>query len=225
MKKTTAIICAYNEEKTIRKVVESVAKSIEIDEIIVVNDGSNDNTKRIIENIRIDKNLVDIHLKQNKGKGFAMATGVEYTSNEIILFVDADLSNISETHINQLVKPIIFNTSDMVLGQASQTLINHNINPFKYFSGERSLLKSEILPIIDKMKESRFGVETLINLYFQSKDLRVKYVILNGLKHPTKFEKTNLKNAANEFIIEGKEIILTAFKNKNLVSKIIKNTI
>jgi hypothetical protein len=75
------------------------------------------------------------------------------------------------------------------------------------------------------MKESRFGVETLINLYFQSKDLRVKYVILNGLKHPTKFEKTNLKNAANEFIIEGKEIILTAFKNKNLVSKIIKNTI
>lgn len=106
-----------------------------------------------------------------------------------------------------------------------ETLINYKINPFKSLSGQRSLLKKDILPIIKDMKTSKFGVEILINLYYQSQEKKVKYVMLKDLKHPTKFEKTNQFQAMREFVLEGHQIAITAFNNFNLISKVIKNNL
>ncbi len=72
------------------------------------------------------------------------------------------------------------------------------------------------------MKNSRFGVETLINLYYQAEGKKVKYVMLSGLKHPTKFDKTSTPQAMKEFIMEGHQIALTTFKNFNLITKTIR---
>jgi len=102
-------------------------------------------------------------------------------------------------------------------------LIDTSINPFKSFTGQRALKKSDIQPIIEKMKKSRFGVETLINLYYQSENKNIKYVMLNGLKHPTKFDKISTPQAIKEFIFEGQEIALAAVKNYDLVIKSIKD--
>ena len=67
MKKVSAIICAYNEEKTIKDVIISVSKSRIIDEIIVVNDGSVDNTQKIIKELKKEIEIRDIHFEENKG--------------------------------------------------------------------------------------------------------------------------------------------------------------
>jgi len=223
MEKVSVIICAFNEEKTIKEVILSVSESIIVSEIIVVNDGSTDNTEKIIKEVKQQIDITDIHLKKNKGKGYAMAVGVEQAFGDIIVFIDADLSNIVAEHISKLIIPILNNEADMVLGQATETLINYKINPFKSFSGERSLLKKEILPILNDMKTSKFGVETLINLYYQSHEKTVKCVLLEGLKHPTKFDKTSQSKAIKEFALEGHQIVLTAYNNFNLIYKIIKN--
>ena len=55
--------------------------------------------------------------------------------------------------------------------------LNYKINPFKSFTGERSVKRKDILPILGKMKNSKFGIETLINLYFQATGKIVKYVL------------------------------------------------
>lgn len=225
MNKVSAIICAYNEEKTISDVVLSVSKVPEINEIIIVNDGSTDDTAKIIRELKQNYNLTDIHLQENKGKGYAMAVGVENSKSELLVFCDADLSNLKEAHFSQLINPLLENEVDMVLGQATETLINYKLNPFKSFTGERCLRKNEILPILNDIKTSKFGVETLINLYYQAHEKKVKYVMLEGLKHPAKFEKTNQLTAAKEFILEGHQIAITAFNNFNLMTKIIKNNI
>ena len=154
-----------------------------------------------------------------------MATGIENADGEIIVFIDADLSNLKDEHFWHLLIPVIENEADMVLGQATETLINYQYNPFKSFTGERVFLKKDILPILDKMKHSRFGVETLINLYYQSEGKRIKYVMLDGLKHPTKFDKTSSSKAIKEFLKEGHQIGLTVFKNYELITKSIKNSI
>ena len=154
-----------------------------------------------------------------------MASGIENAANEIIVLIDADLSNLKDDHFWQLLIPVIEKEADMVLGQATETLINYKYNPFKSFTGERALLKNDILPIVEKMKHSRFGVETLINLYYQSEGKRIKYVMLEGLKHPAKFDKTNSSQAAKEFAKEGHQIALTIFKNFDLITKSIKNSI
>ena len=220
--KTTAIICVYNEEETVKEVINVVTDYF-FDEVIVVNDGSEDKTDKIVKELNNLHNLKYISLPQNMGKGYAMAIGIENATGEVLTFIDADLSNLTEEHFSQLITPIFLGESDMVLGQANETLINYSINPFKSFTGERSVLKKDILPIVEKMKYSRFGVETLINLYYQSEGKKVKYVMLDGLKHPTKFDKTTKPEAIKEFVKEGHQIALTAFKHFNLITKSIKN--
>ena len=224
MKKATAIICVYNEADTIKDVVIT-ASDYFFDEVIVVNDGSTDKTDSILKEIKDLHNFKYIVFPENKGKGSAMATGIENASSEIIVFIDADLSNLKEDHFHQLITPVFNKKADMVLGQPTETLINYSINPFKSFTGQRALLKKDVLPLVDKMRHSRFGVETLINLYYQSEGKTVKYVMLSGLKHPTKFDKTSTSQAMKEFAKEGHQIALTAFKNFDLITKAIKNSI
>jgi len=222
--KTTGIICVYNEEETIKEVINVVTDCF-FDEVIVVNDGSDDKTDKIVRELNNLHNLKYISLPKNMGKGYAMAIGIENAKGEMITFIDADLSNLTEEHFSQLLTPIFLGEADMVLGQANETLINYSINPFKSFTGERSVLRKDILPIVEKMKYSRFGVETLINLYYQSEGKKVKYVMLDGLKHPTKFDKTTKPEAVKEFVKEGHQIAVTTFKNFNLVTRSIKNKI
>jgi len=223
--KISAIICAYNEEKTVKEVVTTVCDYL-FDEVIVVNDGSTDDTDKILNELLNLPSLKYIALPENKGKGYAMSIGVENSTGEIIVFIDADLSNLKEEHFEQLITPIFSNEADMVLGQATETLINYKFNPFKSFTGERAMLKKDIMPILEEMKTSKFGVETLINLYFQAHEKSVKYVLLEELKHPTKFDKASSQSkAVKEFVLEGHQIALTAFNSFKLVTTIVKNQI
>jgi len=222
MKKVSAIICAYNEAKTINSVVSKVCDYF-FDEVIVVNDGSTDKTDEILQQLTEFYNFKYIILPENKGKGYAMATGIENASGEVIVFIDADLSNLKDDHLFELVMPLMHKEADMVLGQPTETLINYSVNPFKSFAGQRAVFKKDILSIIDKMKNSRFGVETLINLYYQSEGKKDKYIMLSGLKHPTKFDKVSKQQAIKEFVKEGHQIALTVFNNFDLITSSIKN--
>ncbi len=219
------IICAFNEEKTIEYVVSSCCKYNKESEIIVVNDGSTDNTGNILTELQKKYTFRYEILSENKGKSYAMAHGVELSTNEIILFWDADISNIKKEHFEIILKPIFDNDADMVIGQPSDTLIDYRINPFKSFSGERVLWKKDILQITDEIRHTRFGVETFINLYYQAKGKIIKYILLDDLSHPTKYQKTTPINATKELLSESKEIVITLIKNKSLIINRVNNII
>lgn len=221
--KASIIICTYNEEKTIADVVMACCKLNPDCEIIVVDDGSTDNTENILFELSKEYLFRYERLDKNMGKSWAMAFGVEISDNEIILFFDADVSNIKKEHFDELLKPIIDNTADMVLGQPSETLIDYRINPFKTLTGERAMLKRDLVPILDEIRDIRFGVETFLNLYFQAQGKRINYVLLKGLKHPSTYEKSGSFNTATKkYIIEGKEIVLTLMSNQDLINQRVK---
>jgi glycosyltransferase involved in cell wall biosynthesis len=222
---TSIIICTYNEEKTIKNVLVSCCRHNPDAEIIVVDDGSTDNTETILSELCSEYVFRHESLKENKGKSWAMVYGVERATNDVIIFFDADVSNIKKEHFELLLQPIINKEADMVLGSPSETLIDYRINPFKSLTGQRSLLKRDIVPILDDIQEIRFGVETFINLYYQAKGKRIKYVLLDGLKHPTKYEKTSPLKATKEFFNEGKEIALTLMKNYDLIVQRVESLI
>lgn len=220
------IICAFNEEKTIENVVRKCREFNPNSEIVVVDDGSDDETGNILSSLQDELGLRYLPLPENKGKSFAMVSGIQAAINDIILFFDADVTGIKKEHFNQLLVPLydIEKPADMVLGYPSETLIDYRVNPFKSLTGERALRKKDLEPILQDIKDIRFGVETYINLHFQANGKKIKYTQLNGLTHPNKYDKTTPAKATKEFINEGKEIAVTLLQNYDLITKRIGNS-
>lgn len=217
--KASIIICTYNEEKTISDVVMACCKLNPDCEIIVVDDGSTDHTENILDELSPKYSINYERLQNNRGKSWAMVRGVEMSTNEIILFFDADVSNIRKEHFDELLKPIIENTADMVLGPPD-TPLDYRIHPFSPLTGERALLKKDIIPILDEIRDIRFGVETFLNLYYQAKGKRIKYVLMKGLKHPSTYGKSgSVRIATKKYLKEGIEIAETIWNNYDLINQ------
>ena len=101
----SVIIPAFNEEQTISQVVEAV-HSLPIEkQIIVVNDGSTDGTYEALERLREVHQLTVVHCKENKGKGFAIRSGLPYVEGEAVVIQDADME-LSPTDLSELLKPL-----------------------------------------------------------------------------------------------------------------------
>ena len=219
MEKLSIIICTFNEEKTICDVVRACRLYNESSEIIVVDDGSRDQTEALLRILNQSTPFHYIKLPENKGKSYAMAVGIENAASDILMFFDADSTGIRKEHFHDMLKPILENKADMVLGHTAAAFVNLRLTPFKSFTGERVIRKTDILPILDQIRNTRFGVETYINLYFQSHGKRISYVYLEGLKTLTKFKKTSPKEATRQYFKEGHEIASTIIKNYDLVFK------
>lgn len=101
--KVSVIIPAYNEEDTVAKVVEVVKKASYVDEIIVVNDGSSDNTAQEAQKA----GAIVITHETNKGKGEALNTGFKEAQCDIIAFIDADIYNLTSKKVEAMIKPIL----------------------------------------------------------------------------------------------------------------------
>jgi cellulose synthase/poly-beta-1,6-N-acetylglucosamine synthase-like glycosyltransferase len=126
------LIPAYNEEQIIGKCIESIdmaaAKYNGTTEIIIVNDGSNDNTEKVVVDSISKLNYAHgkIFNIPNSGKGFALEYGLKRTSGEIVFRMDAD-SLIDKNAITPLIEhfeePIVGSVSAFMFPlQATTTL-------------------------------------------------------------------------------------------------------
>ena len=106
------IIPAFNEEKSIGKVVNAIPKDL-VQTIIVVNNNSTDDT------VNASNSAGAIVLTENKkGYGWACLKGMDYLKNQspdIVVFLDGDFSDYPE-EIAQLIQPILEQNMDMVIG-------------------------------------------------------------------------------------------------------------
>lgn len=115
--KLSIIIPAYNEEKTLLQILTEI-KKVNLGEIkkeiIIIDDASKDNTKKIIENIK-DKDIKKIFHKANQGKGAAIRDGIKLSTGEIIIVQDADLEYDPQDY-KKLIYPIIKKQAKVVYG-------------------------------------------------------------------------------------------------------------
>lgn len=117
-KKFSAIIPAYNEDGRFQKVINELVKVPCLNEIIFVDDGSTDNTETSIHYFeqKYPNFIKYIKHSKNQGKGAALESGVKKSKNEIILFLDADLKNITSEKIFKIVEPVLLGKVDMSRG-------------------------------------------------------------------------------------------------------------
>ena len=189
-----AIIPAYNEEKTIGEVLFVLKKVKKLNKIIVVSDGSTDNTVEISKKYGVEV----IALEKNIGKGGAMQAGLKSGSAEVVLFLDADLIGLTVEHVDSLLKPVLDDEADMVIGIFGNGRISTDLaqKMAPKLSGQR-VVKASILEQISDLEVARFGVEAALNDYVKKSKVRVKRVTLSNMTHMTKEEKLGLFKGVN----------------------------
>lgn len=112
--KLSIIMPVYNEEHTLKEILEKVKRITIEKEIIIVNDGSTDSTRKILDAVNGD-NIKIIHHPKNIGKGAAIRTGLKHITGDIVIIQDADLEyNPKDYH--KLIEPIVSGKSKVVYG-------------------------------------------------------------------------------------------------------------
>lgn len=204
-RKVSAIVPAYNEERNIAQVLHALTKSKFINEIICVNDGSTDKTAEILQST---PGLRVINLERNRGKGFAIARGIEKATGEIVLLIDADIIGLNDALIKSLIEPVQKGECDVVFAHPNLYFLDKITIPL---TGERAYFKKDLLPHLDNISKHSLGsLEFYLNFVF--KDKKIKIVPFpNGVRHPFKEEKmtqVQAKKAALKAIMDTFFMIL-----------------
>jgi glycosyltransferase involved in cell wall biosynthesis len=185
---TSAIIAAYNEEKTLGGVLAALKQSPLIDEIIVVSDGSTDSTVEIARSLEV----TTIALRQNCGKGYAMRVGVDYASHDVLFFVDGDMFNLTQEHIASLVQPVLDGAAEMNIGIRNRGPVRNffhlqmKVGPV--LSGIR-VMRREVWERVPLRYQERFKIELALNFFCSRAGYRQQQTVIHDLGHLIKESK------------------------------------
>lgn len=113
--KISVIIPVYNESKTILEILRRVEAQGLASEILVVDDGSTDGTRQILDSLPDNEVIRSIYQVRNQGKGAAIRTGIHESKGDILLIQDADLE-YNPADYPALIKPFVDNVADVVYG-------------------------------------------------------------------------------------------------------------
>jgi glycosyltransferase involved in cell wall biosynthesis len=189
--RTTAIIAAYNEEKTLGDVLSVLTRSPLIDEVIVVSDGSTDRTVEIARSFDVKT----IALRENAGKGYAMRIGVDNAEHDVLFFVDGDMYNVSDEHIAALVLPVLEDECDMNIGVRNRgeilNFFHLKMQCGPVLSGIR-VMRREVFETVPPQYQARYKVEAALNCFCSRSGYRQRHTVIHNLNHVIKESKRGL---------------------------------
>jgi len=187
--RVAAIVPAYNEQETLAEVLTVLASTSRIDEILVVSDGSTDRTVEIARS----RGFKTIHLRQNQGKGTAMAVGVAHTDAPILVFVDGDILNLTHEMLAELIQPVLEGRSEMNVGIRNRGSLLNTIHVHfgPLLSGIRCL-KREVFEAVPEEDVEGFAIETGLNWACRQLEGRITTTVFFHLKHLVKEKKRGL---------------------------------
>lgn len=187
--KVAAVIPAYNEAKNIGRVLAPLRECPELAEVIVVSDGSTDGTGNLARKMGAQV----IELPVNQGKGAAVLAGVNATTAEVILLLDADLIGLTPQHVKELLNPIFSQQAVMTIGYftSGRLLTDLSQQMIPYLNGQRAV-RREFFANLPALTESKYGLEVVLSHYARINHCKVVWVALPNLSHVMKEEKVGL---------------------------------
>lgn len=181
-----AVIPAYNEREHIAPVIEAARAATVVERVIVVDDGSKDDTSEVAK-----RNGAEVIRRyQNGGKAAAMATAVAEVVADYYVFLDADLVGIEGRHIDELVKPVLSGRRVVTMGQFRggrlSTDFSQRITPG--ITGQR-VLPRELARELPGLSRCGFAIELALNDLAKRHGYEIMLVPMENVTQVMKEEK------------------------------------
>ena len=202
--KVAIVVPAYNEAGRISSVLRAITQSKLAEEVIVVDDGSIDETAQIAQKFAGVRVKV---LKENVGKGGAMLAGVQATDAQIIAFIDADLVGLRAEHVDTVIRPVLAGACDLCVGvfRGGKFWSDTAQKVTPHLSGQRAI-KRELFLTVPHIGEMRLGVEVAMNQHAKRRKALVTRVVLRGVANYHKEKKMGLMKGSRARIQMYSEI-------------------
>lgn len=185
----TAVVPAYNEADSIQDTIQSLQSIEGINEIIAVDDGSNDDTLNVLKSI---ENIKVIHHPKNQGKGYAIKAALPDVTNKYVLLVDADLGK-SAVEMHKLINHTKLGSKSMLVAVYPAAQRKGGFGMVKKLSKKsiyyltskesESVLSGQRLMHTDFLKSielpNNFGLEFKITLEALKKQMSIVDIPLN----------------------------------------------
>ncbi len=225
LKKYSCVVTAYNESPRIINVLKVATKIKNVDEIIVVDNGSSDNTSNVIKSNFSQVKLI-VH-EVNKGKVEAVRTGVNASKNNSLLLLDADLVGLVAIEIEKALDIFENDSLDclVMLTEADKynKLIRKIFKGTSYVAGDRIIKKVILQNVLKDTSLKNYGLEIAENKYLFKNNSKVarfqlsaidlgknsKYGIIKGTIGEIKMWRDIFKTAGFKFFFEQRKMFLS----------------
>lgn len=178
--KLSVVVPVYNEENTIDEILQRICQVPVTKEIIVIDDGSTDNTAAKLKQWEERGDVRILRHARNQGKGAALRTGFAHVTGDIVVIQDADLEYDPAEHL-RLIQPIVEGVADVVYGSRFISEGPHRVLYFWHYVANRAIttlsnmftdlnltdvetchkaFRREVIEAVrPTLKENRFGIE------------------------------------------------------------------
>lgn len=186
-KTISVVICAYNEERTVGKVLEKLKALSFITEIVCVNNGSTDKTGNVLkQNAQLDPRIKIVDVLKNQGLGHGLVKGIAATKGDIVVRQDADLEYDPNELIN-LIEPIasghgqVCFGSRMLVRKAHKAQYFYNYLANKFFTFVADLLANINLTDVETAAKA-FDGNLIRSIPFTTKGFQIEIEMLFKLR-------------------------------------------
>lgn len=223
-----AILPAYNEKKYLNKLIPDLKKNV--DKILIINDGSTDNTKDIVNKFT---NIILISNTINKGKGESLKAAFNYIKlnkfkYDYFVILDADLQH-APWQVRNLLRFSFYNSLDVCIGKRNfykkqmpriRSFWNYTISRLHFYlfginisdsqSGFRVYNEKSFFNIFGEITQKNYNIETEINIIIREKKLTFGEVEIDTIYNKEKL----IKDKNMELIKRSMQILFFLFKKK-----------
>jgi glycosyltransferase involved in cell wall biosynthesis len=205
----SAIIPAHNEGHTIAGVIAAMVDHPLVDEIIVVDDGSTDDTAQRAR----QAGATVISLAENSGKAAAMTRGVRAARNDIIFFSDADLIGLTPDIVTRIVTQVTSGKYGMFVGIRGRKTYwaNRLLRITPILGGERVLTKA-LWDRVPRIYKKNFQIEIALNFFTKHLGQRMGFTVVHGLSQVIKEKKRGVWLGLWQRLLMCKDVVLIGWR-------------
>jgi len=189
-KKVAAIVPAYNEADRIGGVLGVLTSYGKFSEIIVVDDGSRDETAQTAAKFPVRVILHD----RNRGKAQSLESGVRAADTPYVFFCDADMTGLTTGMLDEILEPVLKGETEMMVAMHNRPIyyLSFLLSIIPLLGGQRALTR-DLWDRIPAEYKKGFMIEAALNFYAQYWGKGYQYKVMEGLGQVIKEKKYGLR--------------------------------